>query len=144
MKTLVAGFALLVITIGCGPTLGNTPQEMFQNYLHKIIPEGVSNIEGIGDGWQGASIYLKFNATDSALKELLVNAKKAKWNEMNEHFEIPFTWDWGEFKDGWNPEDIEAPICYIEEFFPKEGVRRVKYFAIDRKKNEVYVYIFET
>lgn len=123
-----------------GPTSGNTPQEMFRYSLHDPIPSSVSNLEGVGDSWQGHSIYLRFQASRSDIDLLIASGyKPVKCSAIADRFALPKGYN--RFKPSWNPNLSSNKQCY-EANNVKNGWASgdFNYLAIDRKSGIVYFY----
>ena len=102
-----------LIGYGCadGPSSTNTPAEMYVRVLGQPIPEGVSNLQGVGDTWQGYRLYLRFNADDAALQEILATGyEPTEWDSIEFRFDIPDGYD--KFSPSWTPHEIQKPDCY--------------------------------
>lgn len=123
-----------------GPTSGNTPQEMFRYSLYDPIPSSVSNLEGVGDSWQGHSIYLRSQASKSDIDLLIASGyKPVKCSAIADRFVLPKGYN--RFKPSWNPNLSSSKQCY-EATNVKNGWASgdFNYLAINRKSGTVYFY----
>ena len=119
-----------------GPTSGNTPQEMFRYAIQDPIPFSVSNLEGVGDTWQGYSIYLRFQASESDISSLIASRyKSTKCSSIADRFILPKGYN--RFKPPWNPNVPSNKQCY-EANNVKSSWGGSHYLVIDRKSGTVY------
>jgi hypothetical protein len=134
---------LLLGVAGCsgtdGPSSGNTPREMFEHLIQKLVPASVRNLQGVGDTWQGYSIYLRFNASEEFIDSLIAAGyKPAAWSEVASHFKLPKGYD--KFEPGWTPDAIEQKECYEAEVSNDWTGTGTHYLLIDRSTGTVYFY----
>jgi hypothetical protein len=140
-------FAVLLMClslVGCrstsGPTSGNTPQEMFQYVILNPIPASVTNLQGVGDTWQGYSLYLRFNASKADIDALIAQGfKPATWESISYRFTLPPNYD--KFTPPWNPGTISTKECYeMANVHNKWTGQGEHYIVIDRSSGTVYFY----
>jgi len=140
---ILAITALSLSLIGCqsssGPSSANTPQEMFQYVILNPIPASVANLQGVGDTWQGYSLYLRFNASEADIDALIAQGyKPTTWQSISDWFALPPGYD--RFKPAWNPGAIPTKECYemeVQNPWTHEGTH---YLVIDRSSGTVYFY----
>ncbi|MGK7905704.1 MAG: hypothetical protein AB4040_00540 [Synechococcus sp.] len=117
-----AGIMLATISLcGCkeltgleranGPTSANTPREMFVHLLVDPVPTGVTQLEGVGDTWQGYRIYLRFNADKTVLASILATGfEQTSCADIKDRFDLPNGYD--QFSSPWNPHTMTEAECY--------------------------------
>lgn len=133
----------VLFTIGCdaGPSNCNSPEEVFRYIIAKPIPAGVSNIQGCGDSWQGYQFFLRFNATNEFIDQLLAQGyQNVEWEQIKHRFDLPSkTYD--VFDPKWNPDSVQDKEC-----FKKTGVTNKwtglgeHCLLIDRENGIVYFF----
>ncbi len=136
-------FFLGLLLTGCGhrgPTSGNTPQEMFEYTIQKPIPASVTNLQGVGDTWQGYNLYIRFQASDADIDALIaLGFEPDTWQSISNRFDIPNGYD--SFKPGWSPASIAIKECYsfddVSNSWTGSGSH---YLVIDRSTGTVYFY----
>jgi len=128
--------------MGCwssGPSSANTPQEMFRYVILNPIPASVTNLQGLGDTWQGYSLYLRFNASKADIDILIAQGfKLTMWQSVSGRFALPPGYD--RFNPAWNPGTIPAKECYemdVQNGWTGSGTH---YLVIDRSSGTVYFY----
>ena len=131
---------LLLAGCGSGPSSANTPQEMFQYVIQNPIPSSVTNLQGVGDTWQGYSLYLRFNASDADIDAVIGQGfKPATWQSVSRRFKLPPEYD--RFRPAWKPEAISTKECYelsdVSNTWTGSGTH---YLVIDRSAGTVYFY----
>ena len=130
-----------LLLAGCGSgRAANTPKEMFQYTIRNPIPASVKNLQGVGDTWQGYSLYLRFNASDADIDSLIAQGfKPATWQSIASRFKLPAGYD--RFTPKWNPASIAAKQCYkldnVQNGWTHSGAH---YLVIDRSTGTVYFY----
>ncbi len=122
------------------PSSANTPQEMFQYTIQNPIPGSVKNLQGVGDTWQGYSIYLRFNASKADIDALIAQGfKPATWASISYRFKLPPGYD--RFTPDWDPASISTKECYelsnVKNGWTHSGTH---YLVIDRSSGIVYFY----
>ena len=137
--------ALLVCALaGCkdssGPSSANTPKEMFAYVIQKPIPSSVVNLQGVGDTWQGYSLYLRFNTSKADIDALIGQGfKTTSWQSISYRFKLPP--GYGRFKPSWNPGSISTKECYemsgVKNNWTHSGTH---YLVIDQAGGTVYFY----
>ena len=131
---------LLLAGCGSGPSSANTPQEMFQYVIQNPIPSSVTNLQGVGDTWQGYSLYLRFNASDADIDAVIGQGfKPATWQSVSRRFKLPPEYD--RFRPAWKPEAISTKEFYelsdVSNTWTGSGTH---YLLIDRSAGTVYFY----
>jgi hypothetical protein len=134
---MVAGIALFYSPAN-EPTSRNTPEEMFKYIIRDPIPLSIKHLEGVGDTWQGYSIYLRFQASDVDINALIAAGyKPVKCQIIADHFVLPTGYD--RFKPSWNPKLSSDRVCYedneVKNSWTHSGAH---YLLIDRKSRTVY------
>lgn len=142
IRITVAGLLILSVA-GCvdtqGPTSGNTPREMFEHLIQEPLPPGVRNLEGVGDTWQGYSIYLRFQASQEFIDSLIAaDYRPATWTKIASKFKLPKGYD--EFEPGWKPDAIDKKECYQADVSNDWTGNGTHYLLIDRETGTVYFY----
>ena len=120
------------------PTSGNTPQEMFRYTIHDPIPSSIRNLEGVGDTWQGYSIYLRFQASRADIGLLIAfGYKPVKCSAIADLFALPKGYN--HFKPSWQPNVLSDKQCYqvnnVKNSWTHSGSH---YLAIEQKSGTVY------
>lgn len=125
-----------------GPICGNTPHELFEGILVRPVPDGITDIQGVGDTWQSHTVWLRFRVTDTALAALLSEGfVPTVWPPVATHFRLPPCYD--RFTPTWSPESVVVKECYSSG--RASGWSRVggsTYLLIDRAAGIVYVHAF--
>ena len=143
MKILAISLAYLSL-MGCGsssgPTSGNTPQQMFQYVIMNPIPASVTNLQGVGDTWQGYNLYLRFNASKADIDALIAKGfTPITWMSISSRFAITPSYD--RFNPGWKPGAISTKESYemrnVKNGWTHAGTH---YLVIDRSTGTVYFY----
>lgn len=137
---LLTIFALMLA--GCdrggGPTSANTPQEMFRYTIEDPIPPGITNLQGVGDTWQGYNLFLRFGASDADIDAIIAKGyEPTTWAEVSEHFEMPESYNL--FTPRWAPDSIVSKECHelvgVSNSWTGHGWH---YLVIDRDSGTVY------
>lgn len=137
---LLACVGLAGCSSGRRPSSTNTPQQMFQNTILNPIPPSVTNLQGVGDTWQGYSLYLRFNASNADIDAILAEGfKPATWTAISYRFALPAGYD--RFTPDWNPTSISTKECYQLDGV-KNGWTSLgnHYLVIERRTGTVYFY----
>ena len=100
-----------LVACGEGPSSGNTAEEMFREVITRPIPSDVSDLQGVGDTWQGYQLFLRFHATDAFIPQLLTGYDVVACDEVLERFTLPNE-QYDQFIPGWSPTDVVQPECY--------------------------------
>lgn len=135
---------LIMFAVGCdisssGPTSANTPDEMFSYVIESPIPPTVSNLQGVGDTWQGYSLYLRFNAPDADVDRIIATGfQPAAWSDISYRFNLPQGYD--RFSPPWNPAAISNKECYEADATNQWTHGGTHYLVIDRSTGTVYFY----
>ncbi len=113
---------------------------MFQALLSNPIPSSVKSLEGLGDTWQGYSLYLRFTASNDDIDAIIkLGFVPIKWSECTDRFTLPKGYD--RFKPAWRPADIATKECYelrqVQNSWTHSGSH---YLVIDRATGTVYFY----
>jgi hypothetical protein len=122
------------------PSSANTPQEMFQYTIQNPVPSSVTNLQGVGDTWQGYSLYLRFNASKADIDAIIAQGfKPAAWTSISYRFDLPAGYD--RFTPDWNPASISTNECYeldsVKNGWTHSGTH---YLVVDRSAGTVYFY----
>ena len=132
---LVPCLALLCMSCAPGPSSGNTPQEMFEYLIERPVPSEVTNLQGVGDTWQGYSIWLRFNATDDYMKSLITKGfTSVPCDNVQSDFALPEHYD--RFDPPWMPVFTQ---CYEGEIASTWG-NGYHILGIDDASHTVYFY----
>ena len=143
MRILAMSLVCLSL-IGCrsssGPSSANTPQEMFQYVVVNPIPASVTKLQGVGDTWQGYSLYLRFDASKADIDALIAQGfKLTTWQSISYRFTLPPNYD--RFNPPWDPGTIPSKECYemqnVKNGWTHQGTH---YLVIDRSSGTVYFY----
>ena len=135
---------MTVFLAGCrsssGPGSANTPAEMFQNVVANPIPAGVSNLQGVGDTWQGYSLYIRFTATDAESNAIIDQGfKPVPWKDVSYRFALPSGYD--RFTPPWRPESISTQECYERDSVTNGWTGMgTHYLLVDRATGTVHFY----
>ena len=122
-----------------GPTSANTPEQMFEHIVQAPLPPSVTNLQGVGDTWQGYSIYLRFHASPEFIAAFLTSGwKPAEWRSIEGHFHLPNP-SYNRFTPSWTPNDITPKECY-EGQFPTSWGTGTHYLLVDRARGILYFY----
>ena len=113
---------------------------MFQHVIQKPIPASVANLQGVGDTWQGYSLYLRFNASKADIDAVIAQGfKPATWQSISFRFNLPSGYD--RFTPAWGPGSIPTKECYelsnLKNGWTHSGTH---YLVIDRSTGTVYFY----
>jgi hypothetical protein len=85
-----------------GPSSGNTPQEMFEYLIERPVPSAVTDLQGVGDTWQGYQIWLRFRATEEYAAILGTKGyREVPCNDVESNFILPENYD--RFSPMWEP-----------------------------------------
>ncbi|MCE5277552.1 MAG: hypothetical protein ABFD92_14375 [Planctomycetaceae bacterium] len=146
MKRISYGLLTLVCLVlagcdsGSGPSSANMPQEMFQYTIQNPISASITNLQGVGDTWQGYSLYLRFNASKADIDAVIAQGfKPATWASISFRFKLPAGYD--RFTPAWDPASISTKECYelsdVKNGWTHQGTH---YLVIDRSTRTVYFY----
>lgn len=128
---------------GCGtrgPSSTNTPTQMFKAVILDRIPASVTQLQGVGDTWQGYSLYLRFTASDADMDAIIKQGySPVDWERCSWRFELPDGYD--RFNPPWRPAEIAAKACYrLSEVRNSWTHFGEHYLVIDRAVGLVYFY----
>jgi len=134
----IFSIAITLAVVTETPSSKNTPQEMFRYTIQDPISSSIKNIEGVGDTWQGYSIYLRFQASKPDVDSILGSAyKPVNCSTISSRFELPKGYD--RFKPPWNPKITNSTQCYeangIQNSWTGSGSH---YLMFDRKRGIIY------
>lgn len=136
---ILAAVALAAVA-GCGgpgPTSTNTPREMFEAVLMSPVVGGVSDLQGVGDTWQGYSLYLRFTATSDCIDSLIATGyRDVYWSDIEEEFDLPAGYD--RFDPDWAPGAICDKDCYFDEVENSWTHSGTHWLVVDRESGTVY------
>ncbi len=137
---LAIGFIpLLLYSCGIGPSSSNTPQEMFEHVVQRPIPPDVTDIQAVGDTWQGYNIWLRFKASKEFIDTLLgTGFEPIGCEEVEEYFSLPEGYDL--FEPPWDPHPIQDNECYCNHNASNSWGIGTHYLWVDRTSNTVYFY----
>ena len=132
-----------LLLAGCnssGPTSGNTPEEMFQYVIMNPIPASVKNLQGVGDTWQGYSLYLRFTAAMHDIDAVIAEGfQPVEWKSISSWFVLRPGYD--KFSPAWHPEAIAKRECYEMDNVSNDWTGSGShYMVIDRGTGTVYFY----
>lgn len=75
---------------------------MFEHLIESPVPSSVSNLQGVGDTWQGYAIWLRFTAAPAFANSLQAKGfSPVPCNDIETVFELPA--DYNVFNPPWNP-----------------------------------------
>jgi hypothetical protein len=148
---VLLGGALLgtLLLSGCGdspggPSMKNSPEEMFEGVIVSPIPEDVSRVEGVGDMADTYYVWLRFRATDRFIDALITSGyNRAEWPEVELRVRLPNVYPgYHKFNPPWAPEAIAKKECY--EGHPEcpwsPEAQPTHYLVIDRSTGTVYFF----
>ncbi len=145
-SALLIILALAICLAGCGfgpssgPTSGNTPEQMFEALIQSPLPAEVTHLEGVGDTWQGHSIYLRFQADPAFMEAYLSDRfETVPCEEILSYFALPNP-NYDVFDPPWRPEDAASGICYRSKGWVGETWRGEQFILWDSETNTVYFY----
>jgi hypothetical protein len=122
-----------------GPTSANTPEQMFEHIIQRPIPASVSDLQGVGDTWQGYSIYLRFHATPDFIASFLQSGwQPIEWQRIEYRFQLPHI-SYDRFTPSWAPNAVTRKECY-EGHFPNSWGTGTHYLLVDRASGTLYFY----
>lgn len=79
---------------------------MFAAVLQKPIPASVTQLQGVGDTWQGYQLFLRFQAADADIKSLLqLGYEVVDCDEIAYDFRLPDQ-SYDRFKPPWQPKTM--------------------------------------
>jgi hypothetical protein len=144
MRKIASRIGLLLgalLIAGCdkaGPGSANTPQEMFQGVIKDPVPSSVTNLQGVGDTWQGYSLYLRFTASDEDIDTIVEQGfKPVAWKDIADRFTLPSGYD--RFVPRWDPSGVSNKECYelpeVQNGWTDFGAH---WLVIDRSSGTVY------
>lgn len=130
---------LLISGCGSGPTSANTPEEMFAAVLQKPIPDSVTQLQGVGDTWQGYQLFLRFQAADADIKSLLQSGYEVvDCDAIAPQFRLPDQ-SYDRFDPPWQPPAISTQECWtaneVSNSWTGSGTH---YLIIDRQNKLIY------
>ena len=135
---------ICILLVGCdvtlsGPSSANTPQEMFSHLIPSPIPPTITKLEGVGDTWQGYSLYLRFQAPDADIDRIITSGgfRPAAWSDTW-RFSLPDGYD--RFSTPWSPTSIATKECYVADVTNPWTHSGTHYLIIDRSTGNVYFY----
>lgn len=131
--------ALLVSGCGSSPTSANTPEEMFAAVLQKPIPASITQLQGVGDTWQGYQLFLRFQAAESDIQSLLQSGyKSVDCDAITSNFRLPDP-SYDRFDPPWQPQVSSKNECWtanpVSNSWTGFGTH---YLLIDRQNNQIY------
>ena len=127
----------------------HSPTRTMRMLLHEV-PPGVSDIRAAGDIWiAGAFVFMRFRATDEALRDLTRDFKRcaapsterlqevAGWQEHWSQGKMPLARDGEEHQVHWR--GLQS-IAHPAEFHRAPGNGSEDYFILDRDRHLVYYF----
>lgn len=131
--------SLLLMGCGNGPTSGNTPQEMFAAVLQKPMPTSVTQLQGVGDTWQGYQLFLRFQAADADIEALIQSGYEGvDCDAIASDFRLP-NQSYDSFNPPWQPQTMSTKECWIvnqvSNAWTSSGTHHL---IIDRSQNLIY------
>lgn len=108
----LAATVLGALALGCpstGPTSANSPSQMFEALIEKPVPAEVTRLEGVGDTWQGYSIFLRFEGSPELIARLTAGLEPVACDSIDSRFTLPQGYD--RFEGGWAP-PLDSATCY--------------------------------
>ncbi|WP_299492058.1 hypothetical protein [Acaryochloris sp. IP29b_bin.137] len=104
--------ALLISGCGSGPTSANTPEKMFTEVLQKPIPDSITQLQGVGDTWQGYQVFLRFQAAKADIQSILQSGyKSVDCDAISSDFRLPDP-SYDRFDPPWQPQAISSNQCW--------------------------------
>jgi hypothetical protein len=130
--------AAIVLTFIKEPTSANTPQQMFKQVIRNPIPASVTNLQAVGDTWQGYFLFIRFQASKADINSLIqTEYQSVNCSEILDRFVLPDGYD--RFNPAWNPKSSKNQQCYeanaVENQWTDQGMH---YLLIDRSSGTVY------
>lgn len=138
-KWSVLLIALLIS--GCDPSLtsANTPEEMFAAVLQKPIPESITQLQGVGDTWQGYRLFLRFQAAEADIQSLLQSGyKSVDCDAISSDFRLPDP-SYNRFDPPWQPPASSTNECWTTNSVSNSWTGfGTHYLLIDRENKLIY------
>lgn len=131
--------SLFLVGCGVGPSSGNTPEEMFEAVLQKPIPASVTQLQGVGDTWQGYQLFLRFRAAETEIESLIQTGYEAvDCAAISLKFRLPDQ-TYHRFDPPWRPQNVATKECYaaneVTNSWTGSGTHHL---IIDRQQKLVY------
>lgn len=113
---------------------------MFEALIQSPVPAEVTNLEGVGDTWQGHSVYLRFQVRPVYLEAYTANRfETVPCERILPYLALPHP-NYDVFDPPWEPEGIENGICYRSRGFVGETWLGEQFILWDAVTNTVYFY----
>lgn len=134
---LLSGLLLTGCTVG--PSSGNTPEEMFEAVLQKPIPASVTQLQGVGDTWQGYQLFLQFQAAHTDIESLIQSGyETVDCAAISTQFRLPDR-AYDRFDPPWENLNIAAKDCYSANGLTNSWTGSGShYLMLDRRNKVVY------
>lgn len=131
--------ALLVSGCGSSPTSANTPEEMFAAVLQKPIPDSITQLQGVGDTWQGYQLFLRFQAAEDDIQSLLQSGyESVDCDAISSNFLLPDQ-SYDRFDPPWQPKASPKNECWTADSISNSWTGfGTHYLLIDRQNKQIY------
>lgn len=131
--------ALLISSCGSGPTSANTSEEMFAAVLQTPIPDSITQLQGVGDTWQGYQVFLRFQATEADIQSILQSGyESVDCDEIESNLQLPDP-SYDRFDPPWQPQAISTNQCWtansVSNAWTGSGTHHL---LIDQKAKWIY------
>ncbi|MEX1015269.1 MAG: hypothetical protein WDZ31_00885 [Phycisphaeraceae bacterium] len=137
MNSNATSISRTTATRSARPSSANTPEQMFENVVLSPVPSSVTDLQGIGDTWQGYSLYLRFGAADVDIDAIIAHDyRPTQWSNIEWRFQLPPGYD--QFISQWEPSRIKEPECYEADLSNNWTHAGTHYLVIDRSRGVVY------
>ena len=93
-----------------GPTSTNTQEEMFAAVIANPIPPEVTELQGVGDTWQGYQLFLRFTAPEATRMQLFEAYTPVPCDEVMPRLALPEP-AYDKFAPVWTPQTVVDPAC---------------------------------
>lgn len=142
-RTLIVLVVLLSLFSGCGtsysePSSANTPEEMFEALIAQPVPKTVTALQGVGDTWQGYSIFLRFTVKEAFITEHIIpDYNLAPCNVVLAQLQLPQGYD--RFTPSWTPDTTIKRTCYESKNISNPWTYHGEHFMLlDNQTKTIY------
>ena len=113
---------------------------MFRHVIKDPVPGSVTDLQGVGDTWQGYSLYIRFVASEADIEAVISQGfTSVAWEDIAHRYSLPEGYD--VFEPPWSPETVPSKECYelseVKNGWTHSGTH---YLVIDRARGLVYFY----
>jgi hypothetical protein len=110
---------------------------MFEGTIAQPIPDGVSELQGVGDMWQSYDVWLRFRATDAAIAAIIHDGfERVSYGRVADRFRLPRGYD--RFRPDWAPPTEQVECYEATRSCPWSTAGGRQYLLIDRTTGTVY------